>query len=271
MKRRPVYLLGFLLLLVSGAAFDGSSSLGQSFDQSASAQPATAYTLPPDVTALLQQIDSTPVSDADLQNVAFAAQNYFNQTFASQGGAGPEITTLVSEFANISSNTSTDTPANLGQLLQTAEPFYNRLLALGDTTDAEAMLQSVSGNATASDSWPQPPPMPDDPAYDPVAYAAWMEQTASPVTLGQLKQVFDFDGTIFAFGVTNSVAGGSSSIANTATVPGAASANSETDSTAISSTSATAASSPSLPIVIVVQSPVWDNTELALVVLTPLE
>jgi len=268
-KRRFAYLFVLLSLMAVGASGDPPSGSNSSGNADANTIPGV-YTLPSDLASWMQQPDSTSVTVGDLQKVASAARDFYNQTFAIQGGAVQEIDNLVNGFEDASPDPNADNLATLDQLRQMAKPFYNRLAALSETTQAETMAEVVGANVATSDTWPQPPPGPTDPAYDPAAFAAWAQQAAIPVTLGQIKQVFNFDGSLLLFRSSYYSSGNSQAGTNMEAT--------ESGSAAVATQAANAKSSESPPIANSGGSAandfapvVSDNSELALVVLTPLE
>jgi hypothetical protein len=117
-----------------------------------------------------------PLNLGQLKNTAYQAMQHLNQQLANLGGAGPGITALVNGF-----NATTIynyAPANLGQLKAVAQPFYDRLVAIGYNTTLN--LQQRGYSSTYTGIYPWNPSTPTSANY-------------APANLGQLKMVFSFD------------------------------------------------------------------------------
>lgn len=134
-----------------------------------------------------------PITLGQLKYVAKQAKKHLDAELSLQGGAGSEITTMVSEFEPRAGVTYTAeeaaeisrqnrTPVNVGQLKNVARPFYNRLVSVGYNTRANLILHGYPI------SWILPYP------WDPQTS---VETNYAPATLGQLKMVFSFSLTGF--------------------------------------------------------------------------
>jgi hypothetical protein len=132
------------------------------------------------------QTNYAPVNLGQLKNFAAQASAYMNAWLSADTN-----TTVESDLSNISANVSgfglnstvnNYAPANLGQVKNVAQPFYDLLTAVGYNTTA-SLNYELTGNAN-SGNWTNTYP--------------WINSTAnttnySPVNLGQLKFVFNFD------------------------------------------------------------------------------
>jgi Bacterial TSP3 repeat len=116
-----------------------------------------------------------PLNIGQLKNVATKAKAYLDIQLALIGGSGANITTLVDGFTN--NSTADYSPANLGQLKAVAQPFYDRLNAIGYNTTANLIAQGYPGNWTSSYPWSSSTPT---------------SANYVPANIGQLKMVFSF-------------------------------------------------------------------------------
>jgi alpha-tubulin suppressor-like RCC1 family protein len=73
--------------------------------------------------------DYAPLNQGQLKNIAKAATAEMDAKLT--GGAGEELHNLVNSWSTPSPQTNDFAPVNLGQLKKVAQPFYDRLIALG--------------------------------------------------------------------------------------------------------------------------------------------
>ncbi len=130
-----------------------------------------------------------PVTIGQLKNVAVKAQAYLDQQLSMSGNAGPDIDGMVNAF--VLDTPANSAPATIGQLKYIAQPFYDRLLAVGYDTKANLASRITDGWAY-NYPWPTPPPGPDQTGYNLGNYTAWLQQEYALANLGQVKLTFSF-------------------------------------------------------------------------------
>jgi hypothetical protein len=73
--------------------------------------------------------DYAPANQGQLKNIATAAIAEMDAKLT--GGAGEELQNLINSWSTSAAPTNDFAPVNLGQLKKVAQPFYDRLIALG--------------------------------------------------------------------------------------------------------------------------------------------
>src|ERR1044072_2625547 len=73
--------------------------------------------------------DYAPANQGQLKNIAKAAVAEMDAKLT--GGAGEELHNLISSWSTPAAPTNDFAPVTLGQLKKVAQPFYDRLIALG--------------------------------------------------------------------------------------------------------------------------------------------
>jgi|GEM_PF-5977650 len=129
---------------------------------------------------VLNQDNDAPLVLGQLKHIASEARDELDAAFASEGGAGTVIDTLVDGFTvNDSSNLS---PANIGQLKNMSSQFFDRFAEVGFTP--------------ASAGWPANLIL-DEGSGDNALNYPWLDNitpaNASPANIGQAKHLFSWD------------------------------------------------------------------------------
>ena len=127
--------------------------------------------------AVILAEDLTPANLGQLRYFTSQATKYLDWKLKDIGGAGPAILRVLD---NMHKNKSADSaPVTLGQLEEAAQPFYDRLRAIGFNTTAD-IQERLGGDG----AWPSPYP------WNPSASDAAKLAAAQ---VGQLKFAFGFD------------------------------------------------------------------------------
>jgi hypothetical protein len=121
--------------------------------------------------------DFAVANQGQAKNLAVAAVSEIDSDLASVGGAGPTLEALASSLTSGTASATDFAAINTGQLKALAQPFYDRLIALGYTG-----APLVSGSSGPIYPWLAP----GLPAASDFAAA----------NIGQLKYLFSFDPTL---------------------------------------------------------------------------
>ena len=117
------------------------------------------------------QVDQAPVLQGQAKHIVYQAYLELEDRLAPVGGAGAEVTALI-QSAWFTDSMHDNRPLLLGQLKHLARPFYDRLNAVGFTTD-----DVVTG----------------DTSFYPWTANSGDDADDAPATLGQLKFAFSFN------------------------------------------------------------------------------
>ncbi len=204
-----------------------------------------------------------------LKDWALDTRDYLDSTLAADGGAGQSVTDAV----NALDDSDPATPATVAQFRSVMQPIYDRLIAAGYDTKASLIAHGAGADWVFNYPWPDTPAGPNDLTFDADAYAAWFQQQANVVDLGQARLALSFDlsGLTLTAKVIGPADGGISirkngHAGNAAEVEATANGNDDSSTAKNGSATIAKASGASAPAMQVV-----DNSELSLIVLTPLE
>jgi hypothetical protein len=185
--------LVLVILLAVGAMAAGQPAKLPAWWNGNTNPPAGPDETPPPLDDWVHQPDRTAITYGQLKVVATHARDYLNSVLADVGGAGTKVDEALASLNDPTTIPDDSAPAPQAQLQAITQPFYERLVAAGYDTKANLAASGLGADWASNFPWPDPPPGPDDAAYDANAYATWQQAQAAPANLGQLKVDFSFD------------------------------------------------------------------------------